>query len=377
MADGKKSNKVRIQAGNGNRMTLADASNANQKHIVSMMQSLDHDGDGCIVLDDLLRVVENEASLRRTAQIYRQMSLGLVLTMVVMFGVTLGSGIFVQNLMKELNVQGRTLVDGAGKPVLVASNDLMVLDGGLRSRDVKNGMNLQVVSQLPVIYNLEIKTDVDRRLQNHTNATTNGTTEETGETTETTNTYRLPRADFEKAIAIFVSGTVGLGVPVGSDHVSVEMDLLEVDDQKATQHLMGSASGGKVRWTCHCSDKEEMCEVVASVKAELSMSEQLHERRMTGWQERHGGGYEAHGGCAPWTKLTPGSGECIDGGDFVPNCVDGAMYGKARMPKHKHSNGCWYDSRKGYYAGHHFWTFWRDRCWDFDGLADRTHSCKY
>jgi len=235
-----------------------------------MVQSLDHDGDGCIVLDDLLRVVENEASLQRTSQIYRQMSLGLVLAMVVMFGVTLGSGIFVQNLMKELNVQGRTLVDGAGKPVLVANNDLMVVDGGLRSRDAKNGMNLQVVSQLPVIYNLEIKTDVDRRLQNHTNAATTGTSEEIGETTETTKSYyRLPRADFEKAIAIFVSGTVGLGVPFGSDHESVEMDLLEVDDQKATQCLMGSASGGKVRWTCHCSDKEEMCEVVASVKAEL------------------------------------------------------------------------------------------------------------
>jgi len=270
MADGKKSNKVRIQAANGNRMTLADASNANQKHIVSMVQSLDHDGDGCIVLDDLLRVVENEASLQRTSHIYRQMSLGLVLAMVVMFGVTLGSGIFVQNLMKELNVQGRTLVDGAGKPVFVANNDLMVVDGGLRSRDAKNGMNLQVVSQLPVIYNLEIKTDVDRRLQNHTNAATTGTSEEIGETTETTKSYyRLPRADFEKAIAIFVSGTVGLGVAFGSDHESVEMDLLEVNDQKATQCLMGSASGGKVRWTCHCSDKEEMCEVVASVKAEL------------------------------------------------------------------------------------------------------------
>jgi len=268
MTDSKNTNKVRIEGAGGNRITLADASNVQQKYLLSKLQTLDHDADGCICLDDLLRVVESEAKLRSTAQKYQRFIVGLGIAVMVMFGVTLGSSILSVNLMKEFVVNKGSLVGKDGQVLLVGSSDFVVVDGALHSSNASHGMSLQVVPQRPVINNVLPKS-ASRRLINGSVAMENSTGVEDDRSGE--EMYHVPRADFNRAIAIFKSGTVGLTVPLGSDIVAVTMDHLQVN--KNGERVSGSAAG--VQWTSLCESGEDKCEISVTRTMGPSSEEEL------------------------------------------------------------------------------------------------------
>jgi len=256
MTDSKNTSKVRIEGPDGNRITLADASNVQQKFLLSKLQTLDHDADGCICLDDLLRVVESEAKLRSTAQTYQRFIAGLVIAVVVMFGVTLGSSILSVNLMAEFVVNKGSLVGKDGQVLLVGSSDFVVVDGALHASNASHGMSLQVVPQRPVVNNVLPKSAL-RRLINGSVAMEDIAEVEYDSSGGEMEMYHVPRADFDRAIAIFKSGTVGLTVPLGSDRVAVTMDHLQVNEKG--EQMSGSAAG--VQWTSLCDSGEDECDI--------------------------------------------------------------------------------------------------------------------
>jgi len=105
-----------------------------------------------------------------------------------------------------------------------------------------------------VINNVSLKS-ASRRLVNGSVAMENSTGVEDDRSGE--EMYHVPRADFNRAIAIFKSGTVGLTVPLGSDIVAVTMDHLQVN--KNGERVSGSAAG--VQWTSLCESGEDKCEI--------------------------------------------------------------------------------------------------------------------
>jgi len=111
-------------------------------------------------------------------------------------------------------------------------------------------MSLQVVPQQPVINNV-LPNSAPRRLTNGGNATEDDSAE--------VEMYLVPRADFNRAIAVFKSGTVGLSVPLGSDHVSVTLDSSHMLNNG--EEVKGSAVGGKLEWTSQCVEGEDKCDI--------------------------------------------------------------------------------------------------------------------
>jgi len=241
---------VRIEGANGNRITLADVSNVKQKYLLTKLQTLDHDADGCICLDDLLMVMDSAARLRSTTQWYRLFILVYGIAVVLMFGVSLGSSILSVSLMEEFAVKKGSLVGTDGKTLLVGSSDFVVVNGALHSNNASNGMSLQAVMQQPVINNV-LPNSALRRLANGSSAR-----EDDSDGVEM---YHVPRADFNRAIAVFKSGTVGLSVPLGSDHVSVTLDSSHMLNNG--EEVKGSAVGGKLEWTSQCVEGEDKCDI--------------------------------------------------------------------------------------------------------------------
>lgn len=249
MTQSTNSNKVRIEGANGNRITLVDASNVKQKNLLTKLQTLDHDADGCICLDDLLMVTDSVARLHSTTQWYRRFILVFGIAVVLMFVVCLGSSTLSVSLMKEFAVKEGSLVGADGKTLLVGNSDFVVVNGALHSTNASNGMSLQVVGQQPVINNVSSNSALRRLADGNT----------AREDDDGVEMYHVPRAEFNRAIAVFKSGTVGLSVPLGSNHVSVTLDSLHM--LKNGEEVKGSAVGGKLEWTSQCVKGEDKCDI--------------------------------------------------------------------------------------------------------------------
>jgi len=251
------------------------------------------------------------------------------------------------SLMKEFAVNRGSLVGKDGQTLLVGNSDFVVIDGALHSSNASNGMSLQVVPQQPVINNV-LPNSAPRRLTNGGNATEDDSVE--------VEMYLVPRADFNRAIAVFKSGTVGLSIPLGSDHISVTVDSLH--KHKKGLEMTGSAVGGKLKWTSQCNEGEDKCDIrvvrldADKLKAETvqPVVERLHtndsarllkERASRQLVENCGGGN-------PHWGNHPRCGTCRTRSWKVPEmqqlCVDAAMIDKwgAQWYIQNTFDLCWY-----------------------------------
>lgn len=358
MTGSKTSNKVRIEGANGNRITLAEASNAQQKLLLSKVQTLDHDADGCICLDDLLNVVESEARLRTTTQWYHRLVVGLGFAVVLMFGVTLGSSILSVDLMREFTVNRGSLVGKDGTTLLVGSTDFVVVNGALQSTNASNGMSLQVVPQQPKVHNVTSKSS-SRRMS------------DVGADGSSMGMYEVPRADFQRVIAIFKSGTVGLTVPLGSEHIAATVDSLHVHADG--EQVMGTASGGKMQWISQCGAGKATCDIEVSHMRQKSREDHgvaarlLYERSSRELSRELG----ECGGGRPCKRC--GGTVSYSASEMNAGCVAVAVRDKWSTSVYfrKHQDQCWYKGIWSHYG--HFYC--RENC-DADSEYDIHYTCK-
>lgn len=353
MPDSTTTNKVRIEGANGNRITLAEASNAQQKLLLSKVQTLDHDADGCIGLDDLLNVVESEARLRTTTQWYHRFVVGLGFSVVLMFGVTLGSSILSVDLMREFTINRGSLVGKDGTALLVGSTDFVVVNGALQSTNASDGMSLRVVPQQPKVHNVTSK--FARRMS------------DVGADGSSMGMYEVPQADFQRVVDIFKSGTVGLTVPLGSEHIAVTVDYADGDQ------VMGTASGGKMKWISQCGAGEAKCDIeVTHVRPKIREDHGVAARLLYERSSR---------------ELSRELGQC-GGGRPCKRCRGTVAYTATEMNAgclavavrdkwsqgvyfRKHRDQCWYQSVWSFHGDF----YCRENC-DADSEYDIHYSCK-
>jgi len=272
-----------------------------------------------------------------------------------MFGVTLGSSILSVDLMREFTVNRGSLVGKDGATLLVGSTDFVVVNGALQSTNASDGMSLQVVPQQPKVHNVTSKSS-SRRMS------------DVGADGSSMGMYEVPRADFQRVIAIFKSGTVGLTVPLGSEHIAVTVDSLHVHADG--EQVMGTASGGKMQWISQCDAGKATCDIEVHQKSREDhdvAARLLYERSSRELSRELG---ECGGGkpCKRCSGTVAYSASEMNAG-----CVAVAVRDKwsASVYFRKHQDMCWYKNIWSYHGDF----YCRENC-DADSEYDIHYSCK-
>lgn len=279
--------KLHVRGANGKCVTVFkvrdSAIDGTALRTLNALHQLDVDGNGEIDLNDLLKTVAKQESLNETVLRQRKLIVGMIIALVVLFGITLGTSSLSSVLTREMTVAEGRLVSTDGDPVRTQSDEMRLDPNGVLEVRTSNNSNVltapkhvHVVPHSPTVSGLRI--DVN----SSDGGDSWGLSSQLFQCT-------LPLAEASSISQQFVLGSTSFVAKLPCLGRSVYAKILESSTMDGVLTLGGTTLGGSQAWEVVCNPPNPTCHVLA-VELEnhpyRRALRELKERRLAGSETR-------------------------------------------------------------------------------------------